>query len=99
MGCSGSSATPPASGAGGGTAVDRERRRLSVGAVDGEEAQAEDTGTAEADRGLIENLANEDAIKTLAQRLGGGDGKGRKFSISSETDKDLNRRTSFADKT
>jgi serine/threonine protein phosphatase PrpC len=68
--------------------VEKERRRLSVGNVEGSE---DDKGVAvtEEDRGLITSLNNESIIEML------GDEEGRKMSIGSQTDQ---TKTSFANK-
>jgi len=80
MGCASSS-----------TAVDKERRRLSVGKVEekNDEQQSNDASTEE-DRGLISQLSESDVLAMAAA------GDGRKMSIGSSTDQG---KTSFANKT
>lgn len=87
MGCCGSSSQPE-------KPVGKLRRRLSVGEVENKEGEAHDS--ADDERGLISELNKTNLMDMLQSAAGEG---GRKWSIGSQTDSDLNRRSSFANKT
>mmetsp|Transcript_8627 Transcript_8627/g.17681 ORF Transcript_8627/g.17681 Transcript_8627/m.17681 type:complete len:380 (-) Transcript_8627:177-1316(-) len=80
-----------ASSAGSAKAPETQRRRLSVGHVEGT-ADAASADATEEDRGIISSL-NEQTIIELVDAA--GDNMGRKMSIGSETDQS---KTSFANK-
>jgi len=72
-------------------APETQRRRLSVGHVEGS-AEAANTESTEEDRGLISALNEQNIIELLEAA---GENMGRKMSIGSETDQG---KTSFANK-
>mmetsp|Transcript_113158 Transcript_113158/g.221887 ORF Transcript_113158/g.221887 Transcript_113158/m.221887 type:complete len:384 (-) Transcript_113158:183-1334(-) len=86
MGCCASNASAAA------RAPEAQRRRLSVGHVEGKADEA-NTDATEEDRGLISAL-NEQNIMEMIEAA--GEGNGRKMSIGSNTDQG---KTSFANKT
>lgn len=77
--------------------VAERRRRLSVGEIKGspEELSPEAIEQQDEARGFLKEV-NE---KTLLQMISDDNIRSRKFSIGSDTDKDLNMRSSFASKT
>lgn len=88
MGCSGSSSA----GAAKGPPVADRRRRLSVGQVDGE-TKYTDVEISEEDRGVITSLDEQNILEMI--EMPDGD---RKFSFGSDTDKELSKKASFAEK-
>eukprot|EP00971_Amphidinium_carterae_P211748 4201705-Amphidinium_carterae.1 len=81
MGCGGSTDK--------GAKTDKNRRRLSVGHVDGKVADLP-SGATEADRGLVTQLNDEKVVELLSEW------GGRRVSIGSDLDD--NRKQSFANK-
>lgn len=86
--CSSSNANQPTK------ATPKLRRRLSIGEVDG--GNENGTDLTDVERGLITEVNAANLMELLRDAAGDG---GRKWSIGSQTDKDLNKRTSFANKT
>jgi len=89
MGCCGSSAAAASEKD---KQVAASRRRLSVGQVDGE-TKYTDVEISEEDRGVITSLDESNIMELIEEP----DGE-RKFSFGSDTDKELNKKASFADK-
>lgn len=68
------------------------RRRLSLGSVgDGED----DGGETDEERSLLVQLSNEQLLDLISEAFQGD----RKYSIGSETDSEMNRKSSFSQKT
>jgi serine/threonine protein phosphatase PrpC len=90
MGCGGSSANNPNSG--GGEKVSERRRRLSIGQVDGNNIYT-DVEISDEDRGVLTTLDEQNILEMI--EMPDGD---RKFSFGSDTDKELSKKASFAEK-